>query len=65
MSLSFLLSGWGSNHFGPRPVTFVLAAIAGSWSVFYLGLTRSARAADADEPGSETVSPPVERSTGT
>jgi MFS family permease len=57
MSLSFLLSGWGSNHFGPRPVTFVLAAIAGSWSVFYLGLTRSARAAEA-------VIPPGERTPG-
>jgi MFS family permease len=43
MSASFLVSGWGSDHFGPRPVTFVLAAIAGGWSVFYLGLTRSVR----------------------
>ena len=43
MSVSFLLSGWGSDHFGPRPVTFVLAGIAGAWSVFYLGLTRAVR----------------------
>jgi MFS family permease len=43
MSASFLLSGWGSDHFGARPITFVLAGIAGAWSVFYLGLTRSVR----------------------
>lgn len=47
MSLSFLLAGWGSDRFGPRPVTFVLAAVAGSWSVVYLGITRSVRRAPA------------------
>jgi MFS family permease len=47
MSTSFLVSGWGSDRFGPRPVTFVLAAIAGTWSICYLGLTRTARQGDA------------------
>jgi MFS family permease len=47
MSLSFLVSGWGSDHFGPRPVTFVLAGIAGLWSVTYLAITRSVRRAPA------------------
>jgi MFS family permease len=47
MSLSFVVSGWGSDHFGPRPVTFVLAAIAGLWSVTYLAITRSVRRAPA------------------
>jgi MFS family permease len=47
MSLSFVVSGWGSDHFGPRPVTFVLAAIAGLGSVTYLAITRSVRRAPA------------------
>jgi MFS family permease len=50
MSASFLVSGWGSDHFGPRPVTFVLAGIAGTWSVVYLAITRSVRRSPADPP---------------
>jgi MFS family permease len=43
MSASFLLSGWVSDHVGPRPVTVVLAVIAGAWGVLYLSVTRSHR----------------------
>ena len=43
MSSSFLLSGWASDHFGPRPVTAVLAVIAAGWGALYLSLTRTVR----------------------
>jgi hypothetical protein len=43
MSASFLLSGWASDHVGPRPVTVVLAIIAGVWGLLYLSVTRSQR----------------------
>jgi MFS family permease len=43
MSASFLLSGWASDHVGPRPVTVVLAVIAGVWGLLYLSVTRSQR----------------------
>lgn len=43
MSASFLLAGWGSDRFGPRPVTVALAAVAGLWGLAYLGLTRTVR----------------------
>ena len=55
MSSSFLIAGWGSDHFGPRPVTFVLAAIAGTWSAVYLGLTRTARSSMDDASRSPTT----------
>ncbi|HEX9991527.1 MAG TPA: MFS transporter [Acidimicrobiales bacterium] len=43
MSTSFLLSGWGSDTFGPRPVTVALALVASTWGVAYLTLTRTIR----------------------
>lgn len=46
MSSSFLLSGWASERFGPRPVTVVLAIVAGAWGVSYLTLTRTLRRAE-------------------
>ena len=45
MSTSFLITGWATDRFGPRPVTMVLALIAGTWGAFYLSLTRSHRRA--------------------
>lgn len=53
MSLSFLLAGWGSDRFGPRPVTVALAAVAGGWGLLYLALTRTVRrpAVAAAAPG--------------
>ncbi len=45
MSASFLIAGWASDHFGPRPVTVVLAVVAGSWGLLYLAVTRTLRTA--------------------
>jgi MFS family permease len=50
MSASFLISGWASDHFGPRPVTVVLALVAGAWGVLYLSVTRESRAAAPTVP---------------
>ncbi|MBW8827554.1 MAG: MFS transporter [Acidobacteria bacterium] len=47
MSSSFLLSGWASDRFGPRPVTLVFASIAALWGVLYLSLTRTLRTTHA------------------
>lgn len=47
MSASMLLSGWGASHFGARPVTLVLAAIAALWGFAYLGLTQAVRSSPA------------------
>ena len=43
MSSSFLLSGWLSAAFGTRPVTVILALIAGGWGILYLTVTRTLR----------------------
>lgn len=43
MSASFLVSGWASDQFGPRPVTLVFAGIAAAWGLLYLSLTRTLR----------------------
>ena len=43
MSTSFLVSGWASDRFGPRPVTVVLALVASAWGLLYLCVTRTVR----------------------
>jgi predicted MFS family arabinose efflux permease len=43
MSSSFLLAGWATDQYGPRPVTVVLAVIAAGWGVLYLTVTRTLR----------------------
>lgn len=43
MSSSFLLAGWASDQFGPRPVTVVLGLVAAGWGLAYLTVTKTLR----------------------
>jgi MFS family permease len=54
MSLSFLISGVASDHFGPRPVTAGIAAVALVWGGSYLLLSRGVR----DRIGAAAVAAP-------
>ena len=45
LTVSYLVSGVASSHFGPRPVMRVLALVAVGWGAAYLVLTRRLRAA--------------------
>lgn len=57
MSASFVLSGWASDRLGPRPVTVVLALIAGAWGLLYLSVTRRASLAAAAPPRAGDAAP--------